>query len=109
MTLKSGSKIHRKAIVLRTVGTIHGSSTAARMRRWNLTMRFRRIASQMPSAHLTTVATPVYAKLFQNVVQKTPSRATRAREFASPVNCTCDQGMPMRLLVRLIHTPQLNG
>src|SRR2546430_1525336 len=62
MTLKSGSKIQRKAMVLSTVGTIHGRSTAARTKRWNRTIAFSNTASQIPSTHFTAVAMPVYKK-----------------------------------------------
>ena len=69
-TLKVASNIHSQASVLSTVGTMNGSSTAARVNRARRNLRLSRTASHIPSAALKIVAMMVKNTVFQAAVRK---------------------------------------
>ena len=58
-TLNAGSSIHIHATVLSTVGTMNGSSSAARIRFFIRKCWFIASASPRPPTIFSTVATPV--------------------------------------------------
>ena len=69
-TLNVASNIHSQASVLRTVGTIKGSNTVARVIFARRNLRFSNTASHMPRTALKTVATVVKNTVFQAAVRK---------------------------------------
>jgi hypothetical protein len=66
-TLKVESKSQSQAIADRAVGTIHGSSSAARATFFNRNDWFMSTARPMPNASFSVTVTPVYTSVFRTV------------------------------------------
>ena len=87
------------------MGTIHGSSTMARMNALNGMWWFSSIASHRPSRNLPTVATTVYMIVLVTDIQNTGSSDSEMK-LSSPMNWP---GWPIVASVSDSHRPRPSG